>query len=29
MKDPSISDEENEANLKKMMANLATYKKHT
>lgn len=29
MKDPSISDEENEANLKKMMDNLATYKKHT
>ncbi len=26
MKDPSISDEENEANLKKMMANLASYK---
>lgn len=29
MKDPSISDEENEASLKKMMDNLATYKKHT
>ena len=27
MKDPSISDEENEANLKKMIANLAMYKK--
>lgn len=27
MKDPFISDEENEANLKKMMANLASYKK--
>lgn len=26
MKDPSISDEENEANLKKMMANLGSYK---
>lgn len=26
MKDPSISDEENEANLKKMIANLAMYK---